>query len=114
MHEASIANHVIRAVERRIDEGEIVGRVTTIFLRVGRMTAVVPDNLHFMFGVLAEGSAVEGAKLEIEEVAVRGRCRSCGAEFDIQDVCFFCPKCGASSVDIISGRELMVDAVEVE
>jgi hydrogenase nickel incorporation protein HypA/HybF len=114
MHEASIATHLIQAVERRIDEGEITGRVRSIFLRVGRMTAVVPDNLRFLFGVLAEGSAVEGAELEIEEVPIRGRCRACEAEFEIHDICFFCSQCGSSDVDITSGRELMIVAVEVD
>ena len=114
MHEAAIAGYLIQAVERRIDEGEIVGKVRSICLRVGQMTAVVPDNLRFLFGVLAEGSAVEGAQLEIEEVQTRGRCLTCGAEFDIQDICFLCNKCGSSDVNIVSGRELMIVAVEVE
>jgi hydrogenase nickel incorporation protein HypA/HybF len=114
MHEASIASYLIQAIERRIGEGEIVGKVRSISLRVGRMTAVVPDNLRFLFGVLAEGSAVEGAELEIEEVMVRARCQTCRAEFDIQDVCFLCSQCGSSDVDVTSGRELMIVAVEVE
>lgn len=114
MHEASIATHLIRALERRIEEGEIAGKVRGISLRVGRMTAVVPENLRFMFGVLSEGSELEGAKLEIEEVGIRGRCRACEAEFDIQDICFLCVRCGSAEIDITSGRELMIIAVEVE
>jgi hydrogenase nickel incorporation protein HypA/HybF len=113
MHEATIACHLIEAIGRRIDDGEISGAVNRIHVRVGRMTAVVPDNLRHLFALLAEGSAVEGAELEIEEVPVRARCRACGTEFDIEGVRFDCRDCGSSDTDVVSGRELKIVAVEV-
>jgi hydrogenase nickel incorporation protein HypA/HybF len=113
MHEASIAQSVIDAVERRIASGLIDGRVCGVFLRVGRLTAVVPENLTFMFGVLKAGTALEGAELAIEEVPVRGVCRACGAESEFESICFLCPGCGSPDVDLTSGRELVIDAVEV-
>jgi len=114
MHEATIACHLIDALVRRIDGGEIAGTVSKIHVRVGRMTAVAPDNLRHLFGILAEGSAVEGADLEIEEIPVRGKCKACGVEFDIDGAFFSCRGCGSHDVDIISGRELMIAAVEVD
>ena len=113
MHEATIASNLIDAIGRRIDEGEIAGKVSKIHLRIGRMTAVVPANLRYLFEVLAEGSAVEGAELEIEEVPIRGRCRVCEVEFDVEGVCFNCRSCGSQDADIVSGRELMIVGVEV-
>lgn len=113
MHEASIARDVIETVEDRIARGQLSGKVEAVCLRVGRLTAVVPDNLRFMFRVLSEGTALEGARLEIEHVPVRGRCRDCKAEFEISEVYFRCPGCGSAEVEILSGSELMLDAVEV-
>lgn len=114
MHEASIAKHLIHEIEQRVDEGQIVGTIISIFLRLGRLTAVVPENLRFMFSALAEGSPVEGARLEIEEVQVQARCRSCGAEWNIDSLCFRCHQCASPEIDILRGRELMIVGVEVE
>jgi hydrogenase nickel incorporation protein HypA/HybF len=113
MHEATIARHLVEAIARRIEDGGISGAVNRIHVRVGRLTAVVPDNLRHFFVLLAEGSAVEGAELEIEEVPVRARCRSCGTEFDIEGVRFDCLDCGSNETDVVGGRELKIVAVEV-
>jgi len=114
MHEASIAQSIIENLERRIVEGQIAGRVCCVYLMVGRLTAVVPDNLQFMFGVLARDSVLNDARLEIELVPVRARCRTCRAEFEIEDIYFLCAACGSANLDILSGRELLIESVEVE
>ncbi len=113
MHEASLAQHIIADVVGRIDRGQIPGRVSSINLRVGRLTAVIPDNLRFLFEVLARGSALEGAHLDIEMVPVRARCRRCGARFAVQDLHFSCSRCASSDVQVLSGRELLIQSVEV-
>jgi len=114
MHEASIAQNIIEDIEQRIDSGEISGRVRTIYLSVGRLTAVVPDNLRFVFEVLAGDSALAGAALSIEHVPVRIRCLDCNAEIEMEDIDFHCGRCGSANVDIASGRELMIESVEVD
>ena len=113
MHEAAIAENIIRTVEDLIDRGEVAGEVKSVNLRVGRLTAVIPENLRFLFTVLAEGSALEGAELQIECVPIRCRCRPCGSEFEVSEVYFSCPQCHSPEVDIMTGRELMIEAVEV-
>lgn len=114
MHEATIAQRVIETIKSYVASGQIPGRVSRVFLRVGRLRAVLPDNLRFLFFVLSQETLLQGAGLEIEEVPVRGRCRGCGVEFDIRDMRFLCKKCGSPAVDIISGRELLIVAVDVE
>jgi hydrogenase nickel incorporation protein HypA/HybF len=113
MHEASIAQSIIDTVRRWSAERENGAPVAAVFVRVGRMTSVVPDNLRFMFSVLTEDTALQGVRLEIEEVPVRSLCLSCGARREIERPCFICEECGSSDVDIESGRELVIDAVEV-
>jgi hydrogenase nickel incorporation protein HypA/HybF len=114
MHEASLAQHIIENVVGRIERGQIPGRVSSINLRVGRLTAVTPDNLRFLFEVLARGSALEGAHLDIEIVPVRARCRRCEARFAVQDLHFACTRCGSSDVEVLNGRELLIGSVEVD
>lgn len=43
--------------------------VAAIELRVGRERGVAPEGLDFAFSLLTEGTALDGAELEIEQVA---------------------------------------------
>jgi len=115
MHEASIAQNVIESVLRLIEDGTVRGTIKSVSLRVGRLTAVVPDNLTFMFGVLAEGGPLAGVSLNIEEVAIRASCQACQASFEMADQFrVWCPSCESSDVRIETGRELLIQSVEVD
>ncbi len=114
MHEARIAESIIDEIEDLIRQGRITGRVRTVCLRVGRLTAVVHENLRFLFGVLSEGTLLEKTELQIETAQAFATCRACGAGFEIQDIAFLCPSCDSAEIGLVGGRELMIDAVEVE
>ena len=114
MHEASIAQNVIDSVQTLIEEGKVSGTVRTVALRVGKLTAVVPENLTFMFSVLTEGGPLQGVRLEIEQVSVRSACVACGFEEELQEPRFLCGACGSAEVKLLSGRELLIQFVEVE
>ena len=83
-------------------------------LKVGKMSTAVPDSLSFYFEYLRQGTQLEKASLEIEEIPVEARCRKCGKAFQVEGVAFSCPECGSCVIDITAGRELLVDSVEVE
>ena len=63
MHELAIAEGILHGVCERA-AGRTVHKVT---VRIGAMAAVLPDALRFCFDLAAEGTAAEGATLEIEE-----------------------------------------------
>ena len=113
MHEAALAQFVIEQLDKKVQSGALPNAILKVYLKVGKLTAVVPDNLSFMFGVLRENSSLANAILEIEEVAITGRCRNCGSDFEIEEVNFFCPSCASPEVEILTGRELFIDGVEV-
>ncbi len=114
MHEASIAQHIIEQVSERIENGTLPARIEKINLKIGKMTAVVPENLCFMFGVLSRDTVLANVKLDITEIPVRCRCRACNAEYEAEEMNFWCRECGSPEVTIISGREMVIDSVEVE
>jgi hydrogenase nickel incorporation protein HypA/HybF len=78
------------------------------------MSAVVPSSLIFCWDVLTQDGPLKGARLIIDEVPVRVRCRECGHEFYCEDYRFVCPQCKSVAVDMISGRELTVQDIEAE
>lgn len=108
MHELAIAESVVETVLARTE-----GRhVTTVRLRVGRLSGVVPDALDFSFELATAGTPLEGATLEIEQPAGQASCRTCGEAFTLDDLILLCP-CGSADVEVVAGRELAVASVEV-
>ena len=114
MHEMSIALDIITTVENEMKDHK-VRSLKGLKLRVGAMTAVEPDSLQFCFDAAIEKTPLEGAKLFIEEIPLKGRCENCSEEFLLEH--YFstpCPACGEKASKIISGRELDVVSMEVE
>jgi len=109
MHELSITQSVVEAVADRVGER----RVTVVRLSIGRLSGVVVDSVRFCFDLVAEGTVIEGAVLEVDEPTGHCRCRDCAAEFDVDDPIVLCPRCGSADVDVQSGRDLRIVSVEV-
>jgi hydrogenase nickel incorporation protein HypA/HybF len=113
MHELSIA---LELVDVALDEARRLGdvRVVSLRLRVGPLSGVVPDALRFSFDVAAAGTALEGARLEIEPEAVAVWCATCAEArtlADMQHRC--CPVCDRPTPELLSGDVLELTALEV-
>jgi hydrogenase nickel incorporation protein HypA/HybF len=113
MHEMAIAQGIIDIVLNAAAQND-AKKVNSIKVLVGRMTEVEPESLRLCFEALAESTIVAGAELEIVIVPLVGRCRDCGMEFAIERFRFVCPDCGSAGVEILSGRELRVEHLEVD
>jgi hydrogenase nickel incorporation protein HypA/HybF len=113
MHELGIAQSLLEIVEQeaRPYEG---ARVIRVWLRIGKLSTVVPDALRFAFDAVTRGGMAEGAVLEIEEVPLAIRCRACAETSIVEDPFMICPRCGAADVEMISGRELEIRSMEIE
>lgn len=108
MHELALMQSLVATVEEQVPD-----RVTRVRLEIGRLTAVVPDALRFCFDVCARGTRLEGALLEIVDVAPRARCGTCGREDEVEgDVVLRCA-CGSVELSMLAGRELRIAEVEV-
>ncbi|CAA9378405.1 MAG: [NiFe] hydrogenase nickel incorporation protein HypA [uncultured Nocardioidaceae bacterium] len=109
MHEMAITQSVVDMVVERT-AGR---RVTCVRLEVGRLSGVVADALRFCFDLATADTSLEGAELAIDETVGRATCRTCGDEFEVNDLILLCP-CGSADVHILTGRELRVASVEME
>lgn len=109
MHELSLTQAVVAAIAERLGDAE----VTVVRLEIGRLSGVFVDSIRFCFDLVAEGTSVAGARLEIDEPAGRARCRECATGFDADDPLVLCPACASANVEILSGRDLRIVSVEV-
>jgi hydrogenase nickel incorporation protein HypA/HybF len=110
VHELSIAESVVRVASRHA-RGR---RVTRVTVKAGHLRQVVPSALEFAFELVAEGTAVEGAALEIDAVRAAGVCRGCGSESEQDGFPLRCAGCGGLDLEVVRGEELLVDSLELE
>jgi len=113
MHELSLAQSVVEIVQQYVPPGNH-GGVKSVKMKIGELSGVVVDSLAFCFEAITSGTPLEGARLDVEHVPLRCRCKTCNRESDIHDNVFRCGVCGGADIEIIAGRELQVLEIEVD
>lgn len=113
MHELSLIASVFDILEEQARQHG-AARITRVVLKAGVMSGAVPDLLESAFESYKKGTLAEGARLEIVVVPVKLRCPDCGGEAVREETDFSCVGCGSRRVEIVEGRELVVEKVELE
>jgi hydrogenase nickel incorporation protein HypA/HybF len=113
MHEMSIAQSLVDILQ---EEMATHGAATlrSVRLSIGEMSAIVPESLSFCFEIIVQGTPLEGAKLLMDRIPLKGHCPSCEKIFEIKDFVFVCPACGNTAIETIEGQELSIVEMEVE
>jgi hydrogenase nickel incorporation protein HypA/HybF len=120
VHELAVTQSILQvALEHAAEAG--AQRIECINLRVGDLSGVVGESVQFYFDFISRGTAAEGAELVLERVPARFRCRACGMEYEPlpeeagrPGLSWTCPACGELLPEVIGGREMFVDSIEVE
>lgn len=113
MHELGIMTGVMDAVTKTAKDAGAL-KVLKVTLSVGVMTEAIEDALRFAFEAITEGTMCEGAELVINMVQPRSHCLECGVEYEHDRFHMLCPECGSLATELIAGRELQIDSIEVD
>jgi hydrogenase nickel incorporation protein HypA/HybF len=113
VHEMSIAQSLIDIVREEMIKNN-ANIIRTVRLSVGEMSAVVPESLEFCFSILTSKTPLEGVRLIMDIVPLKGYCRECEGIFKIENFIFVCPSCGSGQVEAIEGKDLSIVEMEVE
>ncbi len=113
MHELSIA---LSMIEQVIEESEARGglEVEAVHLKLGVFSGVDKNALLFAYELACEGTALEGSRLEITTVPLLIYCPQCKQQRtppSVYELC--CPECLVPAQDIVTGREIEVESLEV-
>ena len=115
MHELSIGQSLVEAVLAELAKlGPERARLLRVRVAIGRLRQVVPESLEQAYAVLAKDTAAEGSSLEIRSVPITARCEACGQQGEMPADSFLCPSCGSARAEILGGRELYLEHLEVE
>lgn len=120
MHELSMAQGIINAVLETAENNDAT-EVTEIYIEVGRLAMLNPEQLRFLLDVLVENTIAENAEIDISEIPVTISCPECGYEgvADLDDSDHYapiieCPECGNLRISILGGRDCVVKNIVVE
>ena len=113
MHEMGIAMQIIEIASASIPQDAAGVRVERVNLKIGKLAAVVPESLRFCFEIASRETPLDGARLHIDEIPVVARCKDCREEWTIDEPVFTCAACNSGKIDILSGRELNIESIEI-
>ena len=112
MHEMAIAEGILDiALDCAQKNG--AARIERIGLLLGELSGVETDALSLCFSSLTADTIAAHAVLTWERGPLTGRCHDCGREQHIRPQDYLCPHCGGG-MEIIGGREMRVDYIEME
>ncbi len=113
MHEYSVTEELLQLVLERAREAG-AKRVVGAHLVVGELTGLVDESLRFYFEILSEGTEAEKATLSILRVPAKARCGHCENEFQPGPADWACPSCGGGLKEIVGGRELYLESIDID
>ncbi|OGF68087.1 MAG: hypothetical protein A2Y62_05610 [Candidatus Fischerbacteria bacterium RBG_13_37_8] len=114
MHELSIAKRIIDKASELREEYQ-ASKIIKIYIKIGALSGVEQENLHFCYNILIEGmDEFKESQLIIEEKEWIVKCNNCGTEYNPDVHLLLCPGCQMNSSTLISGDELDFVSLEVE
>lgn len=100
--------------------GDVAGReglrqVDRVKIGIGALSCVEPEALTTAYQAICQGTRLEESTLEIHLVPPLARCSECGQEFEMEDpLAYLCPNCSSVKVELLQGRELMLESITGE
>ena len=91
-----------------------IKQIRNVELVIGRMNQMVPDMLVFAFDSSTANTIASEARLSIDWVPIRMKCKECLTEYPVEEQIYLCPFCGSFDSTCFSGNELYVKSIEGE
>jgi hydrogenase nickel incorporation protein HypA/HybF len=123
VHEFATAQSIVKTITKVIKEKEIK-KIYRIRLLIGELTLLSGEQLKFWIGEGLKGTVGEGAEILVKTLPPKIRCQECGYEggikvkedpsFHFSLPIFACPKCCGTKIEIIEGRDCLIESLEVE
>lgn len=115
MHELAVTKSILKLVLDHSAQHQ-AGQVVRITLAIGEMRNLEQDWIQKYFERISAGTPAEHAVIQVRKVPVRFLCSECGTTFTANvrlEKKILCTHCNGFEYTLVSGRELMVEQVEI-
>lgn len=113
MHELSLAMNIVEIAEREaIRAGH--EHFTEIVLEIGSQSGVELEALDLAVKSAFPGTVLADAKVVLNPIQARAKCRECDDIFEINQLYDACPHCGSFQSAIIEGKTMIVKSLTLE
>lgn len=115
MHELSIMKNILEVVLEYGVQAR-AQKISRININAGAFTEFVPRYAQLYFDMISQNTIAEKAKIHINTTPAIVKCRLCGqeTEIDIKHLIKTCTNCRSEQIELIAGRELQIDSIEIE
>ena len=120
MHEFSVATSIVESV-LKFAQTHRASEVLRVWIAVGEMTCIEPEQLRFSYEALIAGTPLAGSTLEIEKRAAVVECSHCQYHgppkywdeplLSVALPTLQCPECGRAT-ELVEGRDCAIKSVQ--
>jgi len=110
MHELGVVIEIVKTVEDFAKKNGVT-KIDAIVLQIGELSSMIPHYIEACWPAAAEGTILDGARLNIEIIPGNGRCASCGKVFNLLKSGSACPHCGSAGWELLSGKEFLIKEI---
>jgi hydrogenase nickel incorporation protein HypA/HybF len=113
MHEFSIVETMVNIVLEKAKAAN-AKKVLRVYLVIGELSGVLNEAVEQYFFFLTKDTIAAGAELFFMRPPTQVRCRNCQTVYSPVNLKIVCPNCKEQKIEIISGRELYIDSLDLE
>jgi hydrogenase nickel incorporation protein HypA/HybF len=115
MHELAVTKSILKpALDHTAQHSG--NEIIAIHLAIGEMRNLEEDWIQRYFDYISKGTQAEKAVIKVRKIPVVFLCKDCGQQFTAnikEDRKILCSHCGSFEYDLMTGRELIVEQLEV-
>jgi hydrogenase nickel incorporation protein HypA/HybF len=113
MHEIGLIDDIICIINARLKESKENSKVKKVNVVIGELEHVSLRHFEFHFREATRGTLLENVELNFKKVKARFKCGDCNYEYLAEDGNNGCPRCSSLVNNIISGKGVFVESIEV-
>jgi hydrogenase nickel incorporation protein HypA/HybF len=122
MHEASIAQSIIKTVLEQAEQQNAV-QIKSVEIEIGELTFLNREQVGFWVNLGFKDTIAEKASIHFREMKAVIHCKSCGYQgylqvqedpaYHLSLPQFKCPNCSKTDIEIIQGKETVIRNIKI-
>ena len=113
MHELAVTESIASICIKHAEANK-ARRVIKVNIKLGELTGIVGHYVSFYWDLVTKDTVAQGSELNFIKIPVKAYCPKCREEFPVEEYDITCPSCGKVDTELVSGREFLVESLEIE